>query len=128
MKKTLLFIVLTGLSLVSNAQNADEIVAKYYEAIGGKKWEAVTGILMTANVDAGGMKIPLEIAQMSDGKMYAKINFQGQEIIQNAFDGVTSWSTNFMTQQAEKSTSDDNENTKRSSKEFPNALVSYKKL
>ena len=128
MKKTLLFIVLTGLSLVSNAQNANEIVAKYYETIGGKKWEAVTGILMTANVDAGGMKIPLEIVQMSDGRMYTKINFQGQEMIQNAFDGVTSWSTNFMTQKAEKSTSDDNENAKRSSKEFPDALVSYKKL
>lgn len=128
MKKTLLFIVLTGLSLVSNAQNADEIVAKYYETVGGNKWEAVTGILLTANVDGGGMKIPLEIVKMSDGRGYLKINIQGQEIFQNAFDGVTSWSTNFMTQKAEKSTADDTENTKRSSREFPDALVSYKKL
>ena len=128
MKKIFLVGALSLISFFSMSQTAEEIANNYYQAIGGAKWEAVKSILMTANVDAGGMKIPLEIAQMKDGRMYTKINFQGQEIIQGAFDGKTSWSTNFMTQKAEKSTSDDNENAMRASKEFPDALVCYKKL
>ena len=127
MKKIFLVGALSLISFFSMSQTAEEIANNYYQAIGGTKWEAVKSILMTANVDAGGMKIPLEIVQMNDGRMYTKINFQGQEIIQGAFDGKTSWSTNFMTQKAEKSTSDDNENAMRASKEFPDALVCYKK-
>ena len=128
MKKIFLVGALSLISFFSMSQTAEEIANNYYQAIGGTKWEAVKSILMTANVDAGGMKIPLEIVQMNDGRMYTKINFQGQEIIQAAFDGKTSWSTNFMTQKAEKSTSDDNENAIRESKEFPDALICYKKL
>lgn len=128
MKKIFLVGALSLISFFSMSQTAEEIANNYYQAIGGAKWETVKSILMTANVDAGGMKIPLEIVQMNDGRMYTKINFQGQEIIQAAFDGKTSWSTNFMTQKAEKSTSDDNENAIRESKEFPDALICYKKL
>ncbi len=128
MKKIFLVGALSLISFFSMSQTAEEIANNYYQAIGGAKWETVKSVLMTANVDAGGMKIPLEIVQMNDGRMYTKINFQGQEIIQGAFDGKTSWSTNFMTQKAEKSTSDDNENAIRESKEFPDALICYKKL
>ncbi len=128
MKNLFLVGALSLISFFSMSQTAEEIANNYYQAIGGAKWEAVKSVLMTANVDAGGMKIPLEIVQMKDGRMYTKINFQGQEIIQGAFDGKTSWSTNFMTQKAEKSTSDDNENAIRESKEFPDALICYKKL
>ena len=128
MKKMFLVGALSLISFFSMSQTAEEIANNYYQAIGGAKWETVKSVLMTANVDAGGMKIPLEIVQMNDGRMYTKINFQGQEIIQGAFDGKTSWSTNFMTQKAEKSTSDDNENAIRESKEFPDALICYKKL
>ena len=128
MKKIFLVSALSIISFVSMSQTAEEIVNNYYQAIGGAKWDGIKSILMSANVDAGGMKIPLEIVMMNDGRMYTKINFQGQEIIQGAFDGTTSWSTNFMTQKAEKSTSDDTENAIRSSKEFPDALICYKKL
>ncbi len=128
MKNLFLVGALSLISFFSMSQTAEEIANNYYQAIGGAKWEAVKSVLMTANIDAGGMKIPLEIVQMKDGRMYTKINFQGQEIIQGAFDGKTSWSTNFMTQKAEKSTSDDNENAIRESKEFPDALICYKKL
>jgi hypothetical protein len=128
MKNILSLFVLILLNQSIQAQTASEIITKLQETIGGKKWEAVNGIKMTAKVDAGGMKIPLELVMLKDGRMYSKITFQGQEMIQGAFDGETSWGTNFMTQKAEKSPADDNENTKRASKEFPNALVNYQKL
>ncbi len=126
MKNTILSMAFLFLANSLFSQSIEEIITKYHTAIGGDKWASVKNMLMTANVDAGGMMIPVEVVMMSDGRMYTKINFQGQEIIQGAFDGETVWSTNFMTQKAEKAESDDTENTKRGAKSFPNALLTYK--
>ena len=126
MKNTILSFAFLFLANSFFSQSIEEIISKYHATIGGEKWTSVKSMLMTANVDAGGMMIPVEVVMMADGRMYTKINFQGQEIIQGAFDGETVWSTNFMTQKAEKAESDDTENTKRGAKSFPNALVTYK--
>lgn len=127
MKKILSFLLLAFLSLQQlQAQNVDEIINNYYEAIGGKKWDAVNGMRMTANVDQGGMKIPLEVVAMRDGRMYTQITLMGNTMTMAAFDGKTSWTTNYMTMQAEESPADDSENARRAAKEFPNALVNYK--
>jgi outer membrane lipoprotein-sorting protein len=109
------------------SQNADEIITNCVNALGGKNWENVSGLRYVTNVEQGGMKIPLEIVQMKDGKMYTKITFQGMEITQGAFDGEVAWNTNFMTQKAEKAESEDTENAKRTAHDFPNALYVYKK-
>ncbi len=123
---TLLLVVssLSGLS----AQNVDEIINSYYETIGGKKWDNVNAMRMSANVEQGGMKIPLEVVNMRDGRMYTQITFMGNPMIMAAFDGKKSWTTSFMTMQAEESNADDSENARRALNEFPNALISYKKL
>jgi hypothetical protein len=126
MKNTILSMAFLFLANSLFSQSIEEIISKYHTAIGGDKWSSVKNMTMTANVDAGGVMIPVEVVVMSDGRMYTKINFQGQEIIQGAFDGEVVWSTNFMTQKAEKAESDDTENTKRGAKSFPNALVTYK--
>ncbi len=126
MKNTILSFAFLFLANSFFSQSIEEIISKYHATIGGDKWTNVKSMLMTANVDAGGMMIPVEVVMMADGRMYTKINFQGQEIIQGAFDGETVWSTNFMTQKAEKAESDDTENTKRGAKSFPNALITYK--
>lgn len=129
MKHLFISFALLLTSALSHAQTADEIVKNAYSAVGGDKWNTVQNMKMSANVDAGGgMKIPIEVVSMNDGKTYTKINFQGQNIFQNVFDGTTLWSTNFMTQKAEKAEKDETENMKRSSKEFPNALFSAAKL
>jgi len=118
----------TLVALLSKAQSVDEIINKYTETIGGKNWEAVKSMKMFANVDNGGIKIPIEVMIMADGRTCTKFSFQGMNFTQGAFDGETGWSTNFMTQKAEKSESDDTENSKRSSKEFPNGLLTANKL
>ena len=89
MKK--IFLSLSVLFITSSlfSQTVNDIISKYHTAIGGDKWSSVKNMTMTANVDAGGMMIPVEVVMMSDGRMYTKINFQGQEIIQGAFDGET---------------------------------------
>lgn len=123
---SLFVLVLSSISL--KAQTVDEIVKSYYETIGGAKWENVQGMKMNANVEQGGMKIPIEVVALRDGRMYTEINLMGNSMIMQAFDGNKSWTTNFMSMEAEESTSDDSENAKRASKEFPNALVKYKEL
>lgn len=122
-----LIILVLGLITLSpaSAQSVDEIINSYYETIGGKKWETVNGLRMTANVDQGGMKIPVEVVSLRDGRNYTQITLMGNTMTMAAFDGKTSWTTNYMTMKAEESTSDDSENARRSAKEFPNALINY---
>jgi hypothetical protein len=109
------------------AQNADEIITKYINTIGGaEKLKALKGIKMELSVNAQGMDIPVELVQITGGKMYVKINLQGKEITQMASDGNTIWSTNFMTMKAEKSDAETTENTKLSNADFPDALLDYK--
>jgi hypothetical protein len=127
--KKLLFLFLGFASIQSLvAQNVDDIIKSYHEAIGGKKWDAVNGMRMTANVEQGGMKIPVEVVTLRDGRMYTKVTFMGNTMTMAAFDGEKSWSTNFMTMEPEESAADASENAKRATKEFPNALINYKSL
>jgi hypothetical protein len=127
--KKLLFLFLGFASIQSLvAQNVDDIIKSYHEAIGGKKWDAVNGMRMTANVEQGGMKIPVEVVTLRDGRMYTKVTFMGNIMTMAAFDGEKSWSTNFMTMEPEESPADASENAKRATKEFPNALINYKSL
>ncbi|APZ46309.1 outer membrane lipoprotein-sorting protein [Polaribacter reichenbachii] len=126
MKKILLVAVMF-LGLVANAQTADEILATYYENIGGvENLKKIKGLKMTAIVNQQGMEIPLEIYQMADGKQMSVINFQGKEIKQGVFDGETLWGHNFMTMKAEKSDAEATANMKLDMNDFPDAFVDYK--
>lgn len=130
MKTLKLSLIVFLFSIVSTplfAQNADEIITKYINTIGGaEKLKALKGIKMELSVNAQGMDIPVELVQITGGKMYVKINLQGKEITQMASDGNTVWSTNFMTMKAEKSDAETTENTKLSNADFPDALLDYK--
>lgn len=111
----------------SQAQTADEIIAKYFENTGGiEKWKAIQGIKISAKVNQGGMEIPLEIVQLKDGRQMTTITFQGKEIKQGVFDGSSLWSTNFMTMKAEKSDAETTENFKVDLGEFPDPFLNYK--
>ncbi len=130
MKKisTLLGIMLFAFtSLSTQAQTADEIINTYVETVGGlEKFKALSGTKTEMSVNYQGMDIPVELVQLKGGKMYLKINFQGQEITQMAFDGTTAWSTNFMTMKAEKMESEMVENIKQEANDYPDALMDYK--
>jgi outer membrane lipoprotein-sorting protein len=124
-------ILLTALIAFStaqiNAQTADEIISTYFENIGGiDNLKKLEGIKMSAKVNNGGMEIPIEITQLKNGKQMTVINFQGKEIKQGVFDGETLWSTNFMTQKAEKSDAEQTANFKLNANDFPDAFVDYK--
>lgn len=127
--KTMLFTCLMLIALSVNAQTAEEIIANYFENTGGKaKWESLKGLKMIGSVNTQGMKIPVEMLTLKDGRTMLKINFQGQEIKQGVYDGKVLWSTNFMTQSAEASDKETTDNYKKNeAKEFPDPFLNYKK-
>ncbi len=119
--------ILFALAIPLQAQTADEILASYFENTGGiDNWKSIEGMKMTAKVNQGGMEIPLEIYQMSDGRQMTVINFQGKELKQGVFDGETLWSHNMMTMKAEKSDAEQTANFKLNSNDFPDSFIDYK--
>ncbi len=129
MKTLKLFLVALTVGFATSvcAQTADEIINNYFENTGGiENWRAIEGLKMSAKVNNGGMEIPIEIVQLKGGKQMTVINFQGQTIKQNVFDGETLWSTNFMTQKAEKSDSEVAAMFKNESNDFPDSFLDYK--
>ncbi|MDC7999986.1 outer membrane lipoprotein-sorting protein [Aequorivita todarodis] len=125
--KTLTIALLLTVIAPVTAQTADEIINNYFENTGGKAaWEKLEGVKMSATAQAQGMEIPVEIYQTKDGKQLIKINIQGQDITQLAFDGNTMWTTNFMTLAPEKSDAEATANMKKKTKDFPSPFLNYK--
>jgi outer membrane lipoprotein-sorting protein len=121
-----LFIFLLAIAPIAQAQTADEIITAYFENTGGvDAWGELEGVKMTASANAQGMEIPVTIYQMKDGRQIVKINLQGQEITQFAFDGETMWGQNFMTGEAEKSDAETTANMKQTVGDFPNPFYDY---
>lgn len=127
MKKILFLAFIALTAFRSSAQTVEEIIESAKSAIGGAAWDNVNSIKMTSVIEQQGMKIPLEIVIMRDGRTYTKITIQGMDIYQQVYDGTTLWSTNFMTQKAEKADSETTENFKREVSEFPSSLFTYSK-
>lgn len=125
--RALLLACITVFAFNAYAQDADEIIANYFENTGGlENWENLEGMKIVAKVSQGGMEIPLEIVQMTGGKQYTKVMFQGQEIMQGVFDGEVMWSTNFQTMKAEKSDAETTEMMKLNANDFPSEFIDYK--
>lgn len=125
--KTFFIAVLLLTLAPMTAQTADEIIDNYFENTGGSEaWSKLQGMKMIASANAQGMDIPVEMYQMKDGKQLLKINIQGQDMTQYAFDGETMWTTNFMTMQAEKSDAEATENMKKQAQDFPSPFHNYK--
>jgi hypothetical protein len=127
MKKLILILALFCFSSISYAQTVEEIIDQYLENTGGaKEWAKLSSVKMEGKVSAQGMDIPLEIVQTKEGKMYMKFQLQGQEIVQQAFDGTEAWGVNFMTMKPEKSDSETTENMKREMGDFPDPFLDLK--
>jgi hypothetical protein len=127
MTKFFLFLSFSIVSVLSFSQTAEEIVATYIKNIGGAdKLKAISSVQMKASVDYGGMSIPIDMISLRDGRSVMKITFQGQEMVQMAFDGKTAWGTSFMTMKPEKNDAEETENIKRSMGDFISPLINYK--
>ncbi|MBR07450.1 MAG: outer membrane lipoprotein-sorting protein [Rickettsiales bacterium] len=119
-------LVFAAAGLSAQDITVDEILENYFENTGGlENWKALKGVKMTAKLNQGGMEIPLEIVQMSDGRTYTKFSLQGTEIYQGVFDGETLWGINFQNMQAEKSDAETTANYKLNINDFPDSFIDY---
>ena len=128
MKLKFVFLTLVTLfvTYTISAQTADEIIDNYFENTGGiDTWNALNSMKSMATINQEGMEFPLTIINMKDGRQMLQFEVQGKVLTQ-AFDGDVSWSTNFMTMEAEKSDAESTENMKRESLDFPDPFLNYK--
>ena len=124
-----LMLLLSGLIIGSftYAQTADEILAQYFETVGGlEEWKKVKSTKSTAKVITQGLEIPLEIWMFTDGRMYTSFTLQGKKMVQVAFDGKKGYEMNFMTGKMEEMDKERVENLKRSIGDYPSPFIDYK--
>jgi len=127
MKKITLLLLAVFATFTINAQTADEIIATYFENIGGlENLKKIKGMKMNITMNMQGMEIPIEAIELADGRQMSVAKFQGKEIKQGVFDGEVLWSHNFMTMKAEKSDAEATANFKLDANDFPGALIDYK--
>jgi outer membrane lipoprotein-sorting protein len=95
MKKSFLIIVtlvaFISFSGMTQEMDQDEILAKYYQAIGIaniKEWKTLT---MTGKSTAQGMEFPVTIYMKRPDKIRVEVVIQGNKMIQ-VFDGQAGWS------------------------------------
>lgn len=125
--KLLVAVFFFAVAIPTQAQTAEEIVKNYFENTGGEDaWSKLEGIQINAVVNQG-IEIPVTIIELKDGRQMIRINLQGQEITQLAFDGEIAWTTNFQSMKSEKMDSETLENFKiLAGKSFPNPFLDYK--
>jgi outer membrane lipoprotein-sorting protein len=84
-------ITFNSFSGMTQEMNLDEVLAKYYQAIGinaVKEWKTLT---MTGKSSAQGMEFPITIIMKRPGKMRLEVEIQGNKML-TVFDGQTGWS------------------------------------
>jgi outer membrane lipoprotein-sorting protein len=93
LKKLAALAVVAVVAAPAQAQDLDEVLNNYYEAIGGMDaWQSVQSIKMTGKMVMGGMGIEAPFTVMAKRPNMARIEFvfQGMTGVQ-AYDGETAW-------------------------------------
>jgi hypothetical protein len=110
-------------------ESADEVIAKYIEALGGRdKIDAVKTMRMTGKmVGMGGLEIPMVIENKRPNKTRRELNFQGMTGVQ-AYDGTTGWFVMpFAGRLEPEKMSDEDLKGMEEQADMDGALVDYKK-
>ena len=112
----------------SSAQNAEQIIDRYLERVGGEEMlKNIKGMTMTGTFLQSGLEIPIKQVIMTDGRQYLEMSFAGKQIKQQVYDGETLWSENFSTGKAEISDEEATYNFRLNLNDFPDALLNYEK-
>lgn len=77
------------------AQTADEILTKYFVAVGGiEKWKSLTSVKMAGNMVMEQGEFPITLYRKTPNKFKIVMNVMQKEIVPQAFDGETGWMIN----------------------------------
>jgi outer membrane lipoprotein-sorting protein len=113
---------------IFQAQTADNIIAKYFESVGGiEKWKNLKSIKMTGKMVILQGEFPITLYRKSPNKFKIVMNIEGQEIIPQAFDGETGWmNTPFGGAAGPQKMEEDQVRELRDVSEFEDPLIDYK--
>jgi outer membrane lipoprotein-sorting protein len=80
--------------LLAQGLNADQIIAKNVEAMGGlAKLKAIKSIRLSGKASGGPMEVPFVMELKRPGSFYQDVTVQNMHLVQ-AFDGKTGWTIN----------------------------------
>ncbi len=128
MKVLVAAIAFMSMSVMSFAQEmtADQVIDAYLEVSGGKEaWRELKGQRAVGEFTIQETSFPFEMWEMADGRSATVAEVMGMQFYQGCFDGENLWNTNQMTMKAELADSEETENKKRESQDFPNAYLDY---
>ena len=98
MKKSIVAILavitITAFNVV-NGQSLNEVLDKYFKAVGQEKLNDVKSFYMKAKISQMGMDIPMEIKTKKPDLFLMTMDIQGQKMM-TAFDGEKGWMINPM--------------------------------
>lgn len=126
MKKILFATLLLFTAGLANAQSdtLSMILDTYFENIGGREaLSSIEGYKISAEVDYGGMTIPIDQYEMKDGRSMTAVSVMGMDMKQGVFDGEVLWGSNQMTMEPEKMDAEATENVKREIGDFPDPFL-----
>lgn len=126
-KPRIFFVIILGLlfSAALSAQTADEVINKYFEAIGGKQnWRALKNTYSKVQINQAGLEINGEVFAQTPNLGYTSIEFSGMKIIQ-AFDGDNAWTVNPMMQAMEPTLLEGDQAEQLRNQTFQDELLDY---
>ena len=128
MKRLFMFLVITlGLFLIGplSAQTADEVINKYFDAIGGKQnWRALNNTYSNVEISQMGLELNGEVFAQTPNLGYTSIEIYGKKIIQ-AFDGENAWTVNPMMGSTEPTLLEGPEAEQLRNQKFQDELLDY---
>lgn len=124
--KSLLNPLMAVCFFTAQAQSADDILDKYFAAIGGKeKMKSVKSMTTTQKITMMGMDMPMTLYTKYPNKTKAVMSFQGFEMVQ-AFDGKDAWIINPMQGGKEPQLLPVEQANAMANEVFENVFVDYK--
>lgn len=129
-KKQLVLTLLAALLVApvfAGEMSVDDIIAKNIETLGGADaWKAVKSAKMSANINMGGMELPINMTFKRPHMMRVDMEMQGMQIVQ-AYDGETGWAVMPMMGSSEPELmADDQLKQIKDQADFDGPLVDYK--
>lgn len=117
------------LTYAAQAQNADEILAKYFENTGGiKAWKNLKTIKMDGTFPTPQGDFSFTIYRKSPDMVKLQVDVQGQTIVPQAYDGETAWAANPMMGGGDpQKLPDEAAKEVAANSEFQDAFIDYKK-
>lgn len=91
--KKIFFVFLLLPFFALNAQNLDDVLAKFFKAVNQDKLSKVQSIVSKGKIKQMGVEIPMSMWQERPNKVRVEGTFSGQSFIQT-FDGTKGWNLN----------------------------------